>query len=410
MALPFRRRIFVVLVVMTVVPTVLAVAGWVLSVRRLLPSAGARASTERVASSARLLLDGVDTLHLTVRERALLRHHLNEVSASVSLARRAETFLRYYTAGFAVVILLLGASVLYAAINLAGHLSRQLSRPIDELVGWTQLIRRHEPLPARPASRGAPEFEALRQALRELAAALDAARERELEAERLRAFREVARRVAHEIKNPLTSMRIAVDQLQRAGGPTGGRAAMAIQVLSAETDRLERLAKEFSEFGRLPEGPQSEIDLVELLEELGRTGVPADVKVTVHANGGPRTLLGHYEPLRRAFANLYRNAAEAMKGRGAIDVTVTGDGSGLAVTIADHGPGIPADVRQRVFEPYFTTKDDGTGLGLALVRVTLEAHRGTISITETPGGGATFSIVFPPPSSTNLRHPPPSSQ
>src|SRR5436309_7010729 len=221
MALPFRRRIFVVLVVMTVVPTVLAVAGWVLSVRRLLPAAGARASTERVASTARLLLDGVDTLHLTVRERALLRDHLNEVSASVSLARRAETFLRYYTAGFAVVIVLLGAAVLYAAVNLAGHLSRQLSRPIDELVGWTQLIRRHEPMPRALVSRGAPEFEALRQALRELAAALEAARERELEAERLRAFREVARRVAHEIKNPLTSMRIAVDQLRRtAGGRT----------------------------------------------------------------------------------------------------------------------------------------------------------------------------------------------
>jgi signal transduction histidine kinase len=166
-------------------------------------------------------------------------------------------------------------------------------------------------------------------------------------------------------------------------------------VLAAETNRLERLAKEFSEFGRLPEGPQSEIDLVELLDELGRTGVPEGVRVTVDANGGPRRLLGHYEPLRRAFANLYRNASEAMKGRGAIDVTVTGDGAGLAVTIADHGPGIPTELRQRVFEPYFTTKDDGTGLGLALVRVTLEAHRGTISIGETPGGGATFVIVFP---------------
>src|SRR5438094_709247 len=344
MALPFRRRIFVVLVVMTVVPTVLAVAGWVLSVRRLLPAAGARASTERVASTARLLLDGVDTLHLTVRERALLRHHLNEVSASVSLARRAETFLRYYTAGFAVVIVLLGAAVLYAAVNLAGHLSRQLSRPIDELVGWTQLIRRHEPLPRTPASRGAPEFEALRQALRELAAALEAARDRELEAERLRAFREVARRVAHEIKNPLTSMRIAVDQLRRTDGMTEGRKETAVQVMASETDRLERLAKEFSEFGRLPEGPQSEVDLVELLEELGRTGVPPEVHVTVDANGGSRTLLGHYDPLRRAFANLYRNAAEAMKGRGALDVTVSGDGpgGGLAVTIADHGPGIPA--------------------------------------------------------------------
>jgi signal transduction histidine kinase len=397
MALPFRRRIFVVLVIMTVVPTVLAVAGWVLSVRRLLPAAGARASTERVAATARTLLEGVDTLHLTVRERTLLRQHLHEVSESVSLARRAETFLRYYTAGIAVVILLLGAGVLYAAVNLAGHLSRQLSRPIDELVGWTQLIRRNEPLPGGPPTRGAPEFEALRQALRELAAALAAAREREREAERLRAFREVAQRVAHEIKNPLTSMRIALDQLERGGaaGRTGGRADTAIQVLTAETDRLERLAKEFSEFGRLPEGPRSEVDLVELLEELARTGVPSEVAVRLTANGGPRTILGHYEPLRRAFANLYRNAAEAMQGRGAIDVTVTGDGAGLAITIADHGPGIPAELRQRVFEPYFTTKDDGTGLGLALVRLTLEAHRGTIAVSETPGGGATFSIVFP---------------
>src|SRR3989441_8641136 len=358
MALPFRRRIFVVLVVMTVVPTVLAVAGWVLSVRRLLPAAGARASTERVAATARSLLEGLDTLHLTVRERALLRDHLNEVSASVSLARRAETFLRYYTAGFAVVILLLATAVLYASVNVAGPLSRQLSRPIDEMVGWTQLIRRHEPLPTGHATRGAPEFEALRQALRELAAALDAARERELEAERLRAFREVARRVAHEIKNPLTSMRIAVDQMRRTVGPLDSRTEIAVQVLEAETDRLERLAKEFSEFGRLPEGPQSEIDLHELLEELGRTGVPEGVRVTVYANGGPRSLLGHYEPLRRAFANLYRNAAEAMKGRGGIDVTVTGDGGGPAITNAHHRPGLPPELRQRGFQPHFSPQND----------------------------------------------------
>jgi len=121
------------------------------------------------------------------------------------------------------------------------------------------------------AARGAPEFEALRQALRELADTLAAARDRELEAERLRAFREVARRVAHEIKNPLTSMRIAVDQMRRTIGPTDGRTETAVQVLEAETDRLERLAREFADFGRLPEGPQSEIDLSELLEELGRT-------------------------------------------------------------------------------------------------------------------------------------------
>src|SRR5438477_1278159 len=395
MPLPFRQRIFVILVALTAVPTALAVVGWALAVRTVAPSAGARVALEEMAASARLMVDRMDTTHLSVRERAAFREHLEQLSNSVTLARRAETYLRYYAGGFAAVVIVFGALAVIAAVRVAGHLSRQLSRPIDELVGWTRFIRRRMPLPGGRPTRGAPEFEALRQALRELAAALAAARERELEAERLRAFREVARRVAHEIKNPLTSMRIAVDQMRRTVGPSDNRTTTAMQVLEAETDRLERLAKEFSEFGRLPEGPQSEIDLHELLEELGRTGVPEGIRVTVYANGGPRSLLGHYEPLRRAFANLYRNAAEAMKGRGAIDVTVTGDGAGLAITIADHGPGIPAELRLRVFEPYFTTKDDGTGLGLALVRVTLEAHRGTISVSETPGGGATFAIVFP---------------
>jgi signal transduction histidine kinase len=393
---PFQRRIFVILVVMTAVPTVLAVAGWVLSVRTLAPSTGGRASLEDVVTSARIVLQRVDTTRLTPQGRAALRHHLEGVSNSASLARRGETYLRYYTAGFAIVIVTLGVLVLVAAVRVAGHLSRQLSRPIDELVGWTQLIRVHQPLPAGALARGAPEFESLRQALRDLAAALDAARDKELEAERLRAFREVARRVAHEIKNPLTSMRIAVDTLSRTGADKGGqgRTDIAVQVMAAETDRLERLAREFADFGRMPEGPQSEVDLQELLEELGRTGVPEGVRVAVAANGGRYRVMGHYEPLRRAFANLLRNAAEAMQGRGGIDVRVTGDATGLVVVIADHGPGIPEELRQRIFEPYFTTKQDGTGLGLALVRQTIEAHRGTIGVSETPGGGATFTMVF----------------
>ncbi len=394
MPLPFRRRIFAFLVAMAAVPTTLAVVGWVLSVRAVAPAAGARASLEQVNASARVMLQHVDTARLSPGARVAVRRHLEEISNSVSLARRGDAYLQYLSAGLAIVIVLLGGIVLFSAIRLAGHLSRQLSRPIDELVGWTQLIKVREPLPAGAPVRGAPEFEALRQALRDLAGALDAARERELEAERLRAFREVARRVAHEIKNPLTSMRIAVDQLGRTVGQPDSRAVTAVEVLSSETDRLERLAREFADFGRLPEGPESEVDLVELIEELARTAVPPGVSVRVTANGGRSAVMGHYEPLRRAFANLLRNAAEAMQGRGVVDVGVAGDGRGLAVTIADHGPGIPAELRHRVFEPYFTTKQDGTGLGLALVRQTLEAHRGTVTVSETPGGGATFSITF----------------
>src|SRR5213079_1099349 len=206
MPLPFRQRIFVILVALTAVPTALAVVGWALAVRTVAPSAGARVALEEMTASARLMVDRMDTTHLSERERAAFREHLEQLSNSVTLARRAETYLRYYAGGFAAVVFVLGAFAVIAAVRVAGHLSRKLSRPIDELVGWTRLIRRRMPLPAGPPTRGAPEFEALRQALRELAT------------ERLRAFREVARQVAHEIKNPLTAMRIAVDQLRRTGG------------------------------------------------------------------------------------------------------------------------------------------------------------------------------------------------
>lgn len=401
MPLPFRRRIFAILVAMTAIPTAMAVIGLVLSVRASGPMAGARASLEEVATSARTMLRSVDTTRLSPRERRAMDQHLDQISASLTLAQRAQTLRGYSSAGFAAVIIVLGAVLLFVAVRVAGHLSRQLSRPIDELVGWTRLIRRREPLPGGAPQRGAPEFEALRQAVRELAAALETARERELESERLRAFREVARRVAHEIKNPLTSMRIAVDQLERSlTGPSGdaanGRTATAVEVMGAETNRLERLAREFADFGRLPEGPRSDVDLVELLEELGKTGVPGGVTVRISASGVRRVLSGYYEPLRRAFANLLRNASEAMGGTGRIDVAVAPVGAGgCSVTIADHGPGVPADLKSRLFEPYFTTKADGTGLGLALVRQTVEAHGGSVSIGDTPGGGATFTIAFP---------------
>src|SRR6266581_1749465 len=228
MPLPFRQRIFVILVALTA----LAVVGWALAVRTVGPSAGARVALEEMAASAREMLDHMDTTRLAPAERAALRQHLAQLSNSVSLARRAETYLRYYAGGFALVVIVFGALALVVAVRLARHLSRQLSRPIDELVGWTRLIRRRLPLPGEGlAARGAPEFEALRQALRELATALEAARDKELEAERLRAFREVARRVAHEIKNPLTSMRIAVDQLGRLGGLADRRMDIAVQVL-----------------------------------------------------------------------------------------------------------------------------------------------------------------------------------
>src|SRR5256714_7965326 len=306
MALPFRQRIFVVLLALTAVPTARAVVGGAIAVRPVAPSAGARVALEEMVASARQMVEPIDTTHFAPRERAAVREYLERLSSSVTLARRAETYLRYYAGGVALVVIVVGGLALTAAVRLAGHLSRQLSRPIDELVGWTRLIRRRVPLPAGPASRGAPEFEALRQALRELATALDAARERELEAERRRAFREVARRVAHEIKNPLTSMPFPVDQLGVTVGQADSRTATAVEVLGAETQRLGQLAKEFGDFGRLPEGPKSQVDLVDLPIDLGQSGEPPAGDHRVQANGEPCKVVGHYDPLRRAVATMLR--------------------------------------------------------------------------------------------------------
>src|SRR2546428_1384747 len=121
MPLSFRQRIFLVLAALTAVPIILAVIGWALAVRVGAPSAGARASLEQVAMSARHMLERVDTLRLAPAERTAVRDHLAESSNAVTLARRAETYFRYYAGGFGAVVLALGAPGLFAAGPLAGQ-------------------------------------------------------------------------------------------------------------------------------------------------------------------------------------------------------------------------------------------------------------------------------------------------
>jgi signal transduction histidine kinase len=281
---------------------------------------------------------------------------------------------------------------MYLAFIIGRSLSRQLSAPIEELIGWTGHIRRQEPLPATELRGGAPEFASLRMAIRNMALELYQARNAELEAERLRAFREVARRVAHEMKNPLTPVRLAVRQLHQTATEEQQE---SLEVLIAESARLEQLAREFAELGRLPEGPSAEVDLAELLGEILKTSLPQTMTWRLDAEPGPSSVVGHYDPLRRALGNLVRNAVEATDGRGLLEARVVREGDEVIVSLADHGPGIPEEKRSRIFEPYYTGKADGTGLGLAIVKQVIDHHHGNIVLRETPGGGATFEIRLP---------------
>lgn len=389
MRLAFRQRILLVLICLGAAPTAVAILGWALTVRSTTPAAGALRAMEDVGVSGRTLIQTLDSTRLSPPERRALTDHANKLNSALGQFQRVNTFGRYYYAGLGLVVLLVGAAFLYASVRLGGHLSRQLSRPIEELIGWTGHIRRMEALPPDLPRRGAPEFEALRAALREMAQAIQQGRAREIEAERLRAFRETARRVAHEMRNPLTPIRLAVSQLSRSAAPGQHE---AIEVLVAESGRLEQLAREFTEFGRLPEGPAAPVDLAELLTGLARTSVPPTMRVRLALDPALPTLFGHYDPLRRAFDNIVRNAVEACDAQGEIEVAARAEDGGLRVEIRDHGPGVPPELAGRLFDPYVTGKSGGTGLGLALARQTVETHGGAIAVEPTPGGGATFVV------------------
>ena len=396
-AVSFRNRILLALLLLGAVPSAFLSAGLVVTLLKFNPARATQAALQPVRKSGKALLDALDTTKLSPPEHRALQEHVDSLNRMLSLSRRGFFYSRYQTRGLAVVISALGLLLLYAAVLLARSLSRQLATPIDEVVGWMGRIRRRDALPPEEVRRGAPEFAVLRTALRETAASLEQARAAELESERLRAFREVARRVAHEMKNPLTPVRFAIGQLLRQDLPEQQE---ALEVLRAETARLEQLARDFANLGRLPEGPPAEVDLGELLGELLRTSLPAEMKHSLLVKEGSPHIIGHYDPLRRAFGNLIRNAVEAsLGGQGgraaSIEVFVSPDGDGVRVAIVDHGTGVAPGMRGRIFEPYVTDKVEGTGLGLAIVRQAVELHRGTVEVSETQGGGATFIVRLP---------------
>jgi signal transduction histidine kinase len=425
-ALPFRHRIFVWLVVIATVPAAIAVSVSAFTPDLIAPVGGV-AAWERAGDSWRSALQRLAVRTLPPATRRAIQQHNDELTTSLRRARQVQSF-RFSIAGvLGGLAVALAVLVGGGAVRLAAHLSRQLSRPIDELVAWTGILARGAPLPQTTQTRGAPEFQILRDAFHRMAGEMETARAREVEAAQLRTFRDIAREVAHELKNPLTPLRFAVGRLREDSRPDQRE---LLEILDSESLRIEQMARDFSSLGRLPEGPPSPVDLAELAESLARTTVPPEIGARVTCEGTVPLVLGHYEPLRRAFQNLLLNAVDAVcttgvpahRGTSVPADQLTGAPSGgetdsgaraeplivvtlaptslegrpaVRVAIADRGPGLAPDAVARVFEPYFTTKAHGTGLGLAIVRQTVLDHGGSIAAANAPGGGAVFTLTLP---------------
>jgi signal transduction histidine kinase len=358
---------------------------------------GSPAAWERVADSGRTLLDAASASGDPALAAAAERHR-EELGVSLVQARRWEYLLQRAVVPIAALVLVLAGAIVWLAVRLARSLARDLARPIHTLVGWARLVARGETLPPPVAGDRAEagEFGILRDAFRSMSTELAASRERALEAERMQAWVRLARGVAHELKNPLTPMRLALRTLERRSTHADEASREALEVIAAESARLEELARSFSQFGRLPEGSPSEVDLRELFDYLLRTHLPAAVTYRFKASVTLPHVQGHHDALSRAFANLLLNAVDAMgEAGGQIAVTLSRPGEMVEVRVADSGPGIPAEHLAVIWEPDFTTKSGGTGLGLALVRQTVRAHGGMVAARNRPEGGAEFVVRLP---------------
>lgn len=392
----FERRLLVALVLFSVVPSLLLIAAGSYLLSEVVALHASSVTFERIADSARDLLALADASG-DPRMAAAASDHRAVLSGSLLQSGRWEYLNERVLKVIPFVALALAGVLIWLAVRAAHGIARAMARPIRELVGWSGLIARGEPLPAPApgATARTDEFAALRSAFRAMAEEIETSRARAIEAERTRTWVTMARSVAHELKNSLTPLRFAVGALQ---GRLSRDAAAAepLEVLTSEAARLDEMARAFSQFGRLPEGPPAEVDVREQLDYLVRTHLPPHVEGRVMGPDETPRVHGHHEVLSRAFANLLLNAAEAVGPEGGrVEVRIEPGPDSVVVRIRDSGPGIALERLDRIWDPDFTTKARGTGLGLALVRQAVHAHGGAVTVENPPGGGAEFAVSLP---------------
>src|SRR5919198_541518 len=229
-----------------------------------------------------------------------------------------------------------------------------------------------------------------------------------LRAQRLEAVAELSSSLAHEIKNPLASIRSSVEQLARSSRSNQDEKFLA-NLIVRESDRLSRLLSEFLDFSRVRVTECRPMDLHVVAEaaiRLVRQHPDCGKGVTITLEGGATPMEGDENLLHRVVSNLVLNAVQAAGGKASVTVrtgsahpTELPGGAGIekpvALSVSDNGPGIPAEVQGRLFEPFATGRKGGTGLGLAIVQRAVEAHRGLVIVDTKAGSGTTFTVYFP---------------
>jgi signal transduction histidine kinase len=299
-----------------------------------------------------------------------------------------------------VLILLYSAIALMVGVG-AALIARRLLAPIERLTEGVKAVAAGD-LSRQVEVAGHDEIAVLAREFNAMAASL-LSQQRELRrAERLAAVGRISAQITHEVRNPLNAIGLNTELLDEElealpGGAPEARALCA--AISLEVDRLNALTEEYLRFARAPRSPGGRHDPAELLGTLLDFLAPelAAGRIEVRREFQPDlpAIRGDEARLRAVLLNLVRNAREAMAGGGTLTVAARRADGGVELTVADTGAGIAPEALPRLFDPFYTTKERGTGLGLAFVQEVVQEHGGTVSCDGAPGQGASFTVRLP---------------
>ena len=292
-------------------------------------------------------------------------------------------------------------------------IAARVSRPIEQLARAAEEVAAgnwEASVPERERGRVRDEVDVLARGFNHMTGQLTAQRERLVQSERVAAWRELARRLAHELKNPLFPLQLTVENLVRARELPAAEFdevfRESTRTLGMEIANLKTIIARFSDFSKMPKPECERIDAKDVVERVrslyeatSTNGAKINFEVGLAAQ--PMPLDADPELLHRALSNLVLNAIDAMPEGGTLTLSAKLRGDQVEIRIADTGAGLTTEECERLFTPYYTTKQHGTGLGLAIVQSVIADHAGTIAVESPAGGGAIFVITLPRASEAN---------
>lgn len=292
-----------------------------------------------------------------------------------------------------------GAGLLFiiiAGFLLSRIVSRQLVKPLESLTEGARRLGGGD-LDYRVELKSGDEFAGLAASFNRMASEIAENQKKLIEAERIAAWREVARRIAHEIRNPITPVAVEIyriqDMLSKLGDKDDREISGSLENVSAQIEALKELADHFSAFAKEPELRRQKCSIedviksaVKLYEEFPNISITTTIPSEI-----PQVELD-YRMMARVFGNIIKNSVEASPESAKIDINASMEGGNIKITVKDNGPGFPSEKLENIDTPYITTKKSGTGLGLAIIKKIVEEHGGQLRIYNQDGAVTVITL------------------